>query len=103
MIIDFECSGGYANLRLRYRMNTDELPPEVAADLRQLVERTGIMGLKAAELAPKSPGPPDVMQYRIIISQAGALQSLEMSDITAPPALRPLLARLQELAVEQKR
>ena len=103
MIIDFECSGGYANLRLHYRANVEELPPEVAADLRQLIERTGIMGLKPAELAPKSPGPPDALRYRITISQAGAVQSLEMSDITAPSALRPLLARLQELAVEQKR
>jgi hypothetical protein len=102
MIIDFECSGGFANLRWRYRVNTDELGPEEAADLRQLVERTGIMGLKAAELAPKSPGPPDVMQYRITISHMGTLQSLEINDITAPPALRPLLTRLQELAAEQK-
>lgn len=103
MFIEFECSGGYANLRLRYRANMEELPPEVAADLRQLVERTGIMGLNAAEFAPKSPGPPDVLRYRITISQAGTVQSLDMSDITAPPALRPLLARLQELAVAQKR
>lgn len=103
MIIEYECSGGYANLRLRYRANVEELPPEVAADLRQLVERTGIMSMKATELAPKSPGPPDVLRYRITISHAGALQSLEMSDITVPPGLRPLLVRLQELAVKQKR
>jgi hypothetical protein len=103
MIIDFECSGGYANLRLRYRANVEELPPAVAAELSQLVEKTDIMNLKAAELAPKSPGPPDAMHYRVTISQGGMVQSVEMSDITAPPALRPLLVRLQELAVEQKR
>jgi hypothetical protein len=103
MLIEFECSGGYANLRLRYRANTDELPPEVATDLRQLVDRSGIMGLRAAELAPKSPGPPDALHYRVTISQAGAVQSVEVSDITAPSALRPLLARLQELALEHRR
>lgn len=103
MIIDFQCSGGYANLRLRYRANLEELPPEVAGELRQLVDRSGIMNLKAADLAPRSPGAPDAMQYRITISGEGALQSLEMSDVTVPPALRQLLVRLQELATGQNR
>jgi hypothetical protein len=103
MIIDFERSGGYANLRLRYRANTDELPLGVANDLRQLVDRSGILSLKPADLAPPSHDPPGAMRYRVAISQEGAVHSVELSDITVPPALRPLLTRLQELALEQKR
>jgi len=58
MRIDFECSGGYANIRLAYHVDTDELPQEVANEILELVESSGIFDLQQSEVAPTSEGPP---------------------------------------------
>jgi len=81
MHIDYECSGGYANIRLEYHTNTDELPQEVANELLSLVETS----------------------YRLSLYEGTWKKSLYLNDVTAPATLQPLLARLQELAWEQRR
>ncbi len=102
MIIEFECSGGFAYLRLNYRVNTDEISPELAKELLVLVQKSGLPELEAGGLQPASPDPPGVLRYRLTLSDRGAVHSLEMNDLNVPPKLRPLLTRLQDLAIDQK-
>lgn len=102
MQIDFESSGGYANLRLTYRGNTDELPQELAEELLRLVENSSVFQLQQSEVAPKSAGPPDVFFYRLSLHEGSRQISLSFNDFTAPVSLRPLLARLRQLAIEQR-
>ena len=103
MRIDFECSGGYANIRLTYHANTDELPQEVANEILGLVESSRIFDLQQSEVEPTSKGPPDVFFYRLSLYGGTMRKSLYFNDVTAPATLHPLLALLQELAWEQIR
>lgn len=103
MRIDFECSGGYANIKLTYHGNTDELPQEVANEVLRLVESSGIFDLQQSEVEPTSAGPPDVLFYRLSLYEENRRKSLYFNDVTAPATLQPLLALLRELAWEQIR
>lgn len=103
MHIEFESSGGYANIRLFYRANTDELPPETADKLLRLIERSRVFELQQSELAPTNAGPPDALHYKLTLYEGSKKKSLTFNDITAPEELRPLLDFLQELAWEQAR
>jgi hypothetical protein len=103
MRIDFESSGGFANLQLTYRANTDELPQELAEELLKLIESSGFFDLQPGEVASTSPGPPDASSYRLSLSEGRRRNSLSFNDFTAPAQLRPLLERLQKLAIDQRR
>ena len=103
MRIDFECSGGYANLRLTYHVDTDELPQELAEELLRLVKSSGIFDLQQqSEVAPTSTGPPDVFFYKLSLYKGNRRKSLSFNDVTAPASLHPLLALLRKLALEQR-
>ena len=101
MHIDFESSGGYANITTTYHGNTDELPAEVANKLINLVESSKVFELQESQVAPSSSGPPDVLYYKLTIYEGNKRISLSFNDITAPDSLQPLLTFLQELAWEQ--
>jgi hypothetical protein len=106
MQIDFSSSGGFANLELAYRVDTDNLPEEEAKELVRLVESSGVFDLKEDDL-PSNPkaaaGPPDVISYRLSLSEGVRQTTLWFNDVTAPASVRPLLALLRKLALEQKR
>lgn len=103
MRIDFECSGGYANLRLTYHGDSSELPQESAEELLRLVEISRIFEIQPDELVSELEGPPDVFFYRLILQEGDKEISLSLNDITAPASLHPLLSFLQELALKQRR
>jgi hypothetical protein len=103
MRIDFECSGGFANLRLSYHADTDELPQELAEEILRLVESSGFFDIQPSEVDPTSAGPPDVFSYRVSLSEGKRKKSLSFNDVTASAKLHPLLALLRKLALDQKR
>lgn len=103
MHIEFETSGGYANINLAYRVDTDKLPPEVASKLLGLIESSGVFELQQSEIAPSSAGPPDAFLYKLTLYGGGKKKSLSFNDATVPDQLKPLLELLQELAWEQLR
>jgi len=97
--VDFECSGGFVNLQLRYRADTSELPPPTASQLTELVNASGLLWLSQSDI-PERPTPPDVISYRIDIERNGKRKSFVMNDVTAPAAAGPLLGFLRKLALE---
>lgn len=103
MHIDFECSGGFANLRLTYHADTNELQPELAEDILKLVESAEFFDIKPSEVASTSAGPPDVFFYRISLAEGSKMQSILCTDVTAPATLHPLLALMRKLALSQGR
>ncbi|HEX6305140.1 MAG TPA: protealysin inhibitor emfourin [Anaerolineales bacterium] len=103
MKIDFESSGGFANLMLEYRANTEDLPAELGEELRDLVESAGVFDIRAEEVAPTQAGQPDVIQYQLSVTEGSRQTTITCNDVTAPPSLRPLLSRLRELAIQQRR
>lgn len=102
MKIHYKGSGGIINLQLEYHADTDELDQDLAEDLLDLVESANAFEIQPSDIAPTSDGPPDVFYYELQLSDPGRQISLTCNDVTAPVELRPLLARLQELAMEQR-
>jgi len=100
--IHYECSGGYANLRLTLTVDTDDLPPQLAKELLRLVKASGVFNIKPSEVTPASHGPPDVFLYQLSLSDAKRTQALALNDVTVPVTLRPLLTLLQQIALEQQ-
>jgi len=98
MLIDFECSGGYAGLQLAYHADTDELPEKVRDELLSLVKDSGVFDMKPDRLSRQQAAYPDAMNYRLSLSEGGREISLLLDDAAVPESLRPLLSRLQDLA-----
>lgn len=105
MLIHYNRSGGFANLRMNYSVDTAKLPQELAQELERLVNQTDFFSLQAA---PQVAFPmaaaaniPDLMQHEISVQQGDEERSLHYNDMTMPEQLNPLLERLQELALEE--
>ncbi|HII92890.1 MAG TPA: hypothetical protein HA262_12190 [Methanosarcina sp.] len=103
MHVDFEFSGGYANINLIYRGDTEKLPPEIASKLLRLIESSGVLDIQQSEITSNRTGPPDVFFYKLSLYEGGKKKSLSFNDATVPDQLKPLLELLQELAWEQLR
>jgi len=104
MQIDFASSGGFANLQLNYRADTNTLPEEQAQELARLVESSGAFELEQEDVNPNvAIGRADVISYRLTLSEGAKQITLWFNDISAPASIRPLLAYLRKLALEQKR
>jgi hypothetical protein len=101
MHIEFESSGGYANIRLSYHGDTDKLPPETADKLLRLIESSRVFELQQNNIDSSKLGPPDVLFYKLTLHEGNREKSLTFNDITAPNELRPLLSFLQDLAWDQ--
>jgi hypothetical protein len=102
MRIEFESSGGFANIMVNIRVDSKNLPDEVNSEIIRLVEESDFFNIKSSELQPKHHGPPDVMQYKICLQDGKKINTLSVNDVTAPERLRPLLGYLQQLAIAQK-
>jgi hypothetical protein len=104
MQIDFSTSGGFANLELTYRADTNSLPEEQAQELQNMVESSGVLELDQDDLNINSTvGRADVISYRLSLSEGSKQTTLWMNDVTAPASVRPLLGYLRKLAIEQKK
>jgi hypothetical protein len=103
MRIDFECTGGFANLRLAYKVRTDELPQKQAKEIVNLIDASGYFELRPDDLASGANGPPDVFHYKVSISDGERKKAVSCNDVSAPTNLHPLLAKFRELAMDQGR
>jgi hypothetical protein len=92
MRVLLESSGGFAGLRLSSSLDTDELPPDQAAEAMRALE-------KLTSVPPAVPsGGTTLPQYRLIVSLDTGAQVLELTESQVPPALRPLLSELMRRA-----
>jgi hypothetical protein len=104
MRIDYERSGGFANLQLRCNLDTDSMPQDQADELLKLVESSKVFDIQQSDVTPvPGGGPPDVFSYRLTLSGGGRQKILSFNDVTVPASLRPLLVVLQRIALERKR
>ena len=96
MRIDFEQSGGFANITFGFHAEVDELSQEDTEELRDLVAASGI--LKGGLPEPKAGG--SGLSYLLRLSEGPRIASWTGTDTTMPEALAPLIDRLSELAVQ---
>ena len=106
MQIDFASSGGVTNSELAYRADTNTMPEEQARELERLVETSGVFDLDEKD-APPNPkagaGPPDVIAYRLSLSDGTRQRTLWFNDVTAPASIHPLVVELRRLAMDRRR
>ena len=104
MQIDFASSGGFANVQLEYRADTNTIPEEQAKELTNLVESSGVFELEQEdEISDVTAGRADVISYRLSLRDGPRQITLWLNDVTAPASVRPLFAYLRKLALDQKR
>jgi hypothetical protein len=104
MQIDFSSSGGFANLQIDYRADTNTLPEEQAKELMRLIESSQAFELTQDDMNVNAAvGRTDVITYRLTLGEGSQQTTLWFNDITAPASIRPLLGYLRKLAIEQKR
>lgn len=102
MQISFVCEGGFANLRLSYDCDTDTLPEREATELVDAVKASGILREPPPRPAPEGLSVPDAMSYRVTVSDHGESVTWEVTDVTAPADLRPLIQLLQDAALARR-
>lgn len=104
MQIDFASSGGFANIELAYRADTNTMPEDQAKELEALVESSGVFDLEQEDINSNTAiGRADLISYRLALSEGSRQITLWMNDITAPASVRPLLGLLRKLALEEKK
>ncbi|MGQ9468240.1 MAG: protealysin inhibitor emfourin [Nitrososphaerales archaeon] len=100
MKIYFERSGGLAGMRIVATLDTDSLPSDEAHQIQAMVT-----GAKFFDLPSKLPQPKkgaDYFQYKITVEKEGRKHTVETSDATMQPALRPLVDFLVKKARKGK-
>src|SRR5262245_6574832 len=95
MRIQFTRSGGFAGIRLRLTLDLNELPPKDREELKRLVREADFF--KLSESFPSPQPQPDAFQYQIRVEGEGGAHQV-LAGSRGPPALRPLIERLEELA-----
>jgi hypothetical protein len=88
MQISFERSGGFAGISLNTTVDTANLPPTDAAQLRQLVEVADFFHLPARMA---SPAQPDRFQYQLTVEDGDRHHTAILDESAVPGTLRPLL------------
>lgn len=102
MRIHFTRSGGFTGMKLSTALNTEELPPEQAAEVDKLVGEAAFFELPE-RLLPERPQP-DRFHYQVTVEAGEKSRSVECSEATVPDSLRPLLNYLTTYAmVDRKR
>lgn len=100
MQIHFERSGGFANIRVAGTVDTENLPPEEAQALHDLVESVQFFELPA--VLPAVPGGADRFQYMLTVEDDDQQHTIEIPESAATGDVANLIGRLTAL-VRQRR
>jgi hypothetical protein len=85
MLVELESGGGYAGVRRRSSVDTDELAP---------AERNDVTAALDALAATRSPPASHRPRYRLTVHRPAGVQVVDMVEPDVPAALRPLLTEL---------
>lgn len=97
MVIKFESEGGFAHfpgLSRPIHIDTEELAPEQAEQLKGLVERARFFE-QPPEVGAPPPGAADLRSYTITVQDGDRTHTVRTSDALADPALRDLVEHLR--------
>jgi hypothetical protein len=82
-------SGGFGGIRLSAALNTEELSPQEAAQLRRLISESSFFDQQASLKSASSQ--PDRFQYRISVEEGERKKEIETDEAGMPERLRPLV------------
>ncbi len=96
MRIEFERSGGVGGLMLQLKLDTANLPETEASELQQMVNQSGFFSFPERGFASTTGA--DQFNYRLTVEMDERRHTVEVTDISAPATLQPLLQRLARMA-----
>jgi hypothetical protein len=99
MRINFERTGGFANVPLRAEIDSAEMEPKRAEELRRLVERALPFDQSKQSQAPSTMS--DHFQYEISIEDGGQTHELRTGEEAASDDLKQLFDFLSEEALSK--
>ena len=99
MRIKFERSGGFANIPLSAELDSAEMEPDRAAELKRLVEQARPFDQPASSTTQV----PDDLHYKVTIEHGGESKTIKVSDTAAPDKLKSLFDFLGEEALNKLR
>lgn len=99
--IYFERSGGFIGISTSVKMDSRELPPGEAEELKLLIVRSGFFD--AIIFSNKFVHMPDQFQYNITIEHMGKKRAVELNDGSIPDLFRPLINYLVRAARASKK
>ena len=91
MQIQFERTGGFANIRFAGNFDLDSMPEEIASQLKQLLEEVDFPSLP--EQLPGNPAIPDQFHYSITVTTQSWQHTVITSDQAAPRIASPAFAK----------
>ena len=104
MKIHFERSGGFLGRELSTSVDTNDLPPEKALRLLEVLEDADFFTLPETPAhGPESLPATDHLCYRVTVEVAGVQHTVETSDVGTPPRLEPLIDELSRWARQSER
>ena len=104
MKIYFERSGGFVGRELSTSVDTNELPPEKALRLLEVLEDADFFTLPQTPIGgPENLVATDHLCYRVTVEVAGVQHTVETSDPSTPPRLEPLIDELSRWARQSER
>jgi len=97
MQIYFERSGGFAGFRFQTSVNTEELPPQQAEPLCNMIQDASFFDLPEQDLVANDTGR-DRFIYRLTVTDGDRTHTVEMNGSNVPEKLQPLLHELTSIA-----
>jgi hypothetical protein len=97
MRVKFERSGGFANIPLRAELDSAQMEPDRAKELKRLVEEARPFDQPSSSQASV----PDDLQYELTIEHDGQSKTINISDTAAPDNLKSLFDFLSEEALNK--
>ncbi|MBI5667940.1 MAG: hypothetical protein HZC41_08010 [Chloroflexi bacterium] len=96
MRIEFERSGGFANIRVAGAVDTESLPPQEAQALSDLVNKLDFFALPS--VIPSVTGGADRFQYTLTVEDEGRRHTVELPESAATGDFANLIGSLTALA-----
>jgi hypothetical protein len=100
MIIEFTRTGGFANVALRARIDTEQLPNDTSAEVQAMLTALGFFRL------PSRIGPPHAMpdgfHYRVSVTDEQRTHTIDVEGSPEPP-FGDLLTLLTRIAKQSRR
>jgi hypothetical protein len=89
--VEFERTGGFGGVVVRRTVDTATLAPEDADELRMLLDRADLDGVRPV---PRTSPVPDAQHYQLFVVRGDRQWTVALSDPEVPATLRPLLRYL---------
>ncbi|MFO3797064.1 MAG: protealysin inhibitor emfourin [Anaerolineales bacterium] len=89
--IQFERSGGFAGMKIRFSLDEKDLSAEERERLLEMLRQAGVFD------QPRLPIPPsgaDRFTYRLTIANRGEVYTIEVDEDSMPQEMRPLVEYL---------